>query len=87
MANRTCDGCGQSFGTLTKLRLHDCPDEGGLIDDAFLPEPQPDKFPNRILETDEFEELKADSRIDSITKMIDVPLPRGQRSDLVRCRG
>lgn len=75
MADRICDNCGESFATLTKLRLHDCPDEGGLIDNAFLPEPQPDKLPDRVLQTDEFEALENDPRIESVTKMMDVPLP------------
>ncbi|ELY87693.1 hypothetical protein C483_17378 [Natrialba hulunbeirensis JCM 10989] len=74
MANRVCDACGGTFRTLSRLRLHDCPEEG-IVDDAFLPEPQPDELPNRVLEKDEFDELKSDSRIERVEKMMDVPLP------------
>ena len=75
MANRECEDCGDSFGTLSKLRLHDCPEEGSLIDDALLPEPQPDKLPNKVFGEDEFRELTQNSRIDRVEKMLDLPLP------------
>lgn len=73
---RKCDSCGESFRTLTMHRLHDCPEEGGLVEDAFLPQPDPDELPNEILDKDQFEELKKDSRITRIEKLLDLPLPR-----------
>jgi len=75
MANRTCDDCGESFQTLTKLRLHDCPGGDGPFLEALLPEPQPEELPERIIETDEFQALKDDDRIDSVINMMDFPLP------------
>jgi len=72
---RICDSCGEEFKTLTRLRLHDCPNEGGLVEDAFLPEPDPTQLPDEILNEDQFEELKADSRVTRVEKMIDTPLP------------
>lgn len=73
--SRTCDSCGESFGTLTRLRLHDCPNESSLVDEAFLPKPDPDKMPNAILDRAQFEGLKNDARIDRVENMLNVPLP------------
>jgi hypothetical protein len=75
MGSRTCDGCGESFDTLTRLRLHDCPDGGNAIEAALLPEPQPDQLPERALEEDEYTALADHDRIDSVTNMMNVSLP------------
>lgn len=72
---RVCDSCGESFKTLTKLRLHDCPKESGLVEEALLPEPDPDQLPSEILDKDQYEELENDSRISRVEKMLDTPLP------------
>ncbi|WP_436926804.1 hypothetical protein [Halosimplex amylolyticum] len=72
---RTCDSCGESFETLSSLRLHDCPDEGGLVEDALLPEPKPDEMPDEVIDKEQFEELKNDARISRVEKMLDMPLP------------
>lgn len=72
---RTCDTCGESFETLTKLRLHDCPDESGLVQNAFLPEPDPEALPDRILTEEDVSELQSHSDISRVKNMLDVPLP------------
>lgn len=72
---RTCDTCGEPFKTLSRLRLHDCPNESELAGKALLPEPDPEALPNRILTETDVSELRNDSRISQIENMMDVPLP------------
>ncbi|WP_424017995.1 hypothetical protein ACOZ4N_19325 [Halorientalis pallida] len=75
MANRSCEHCGEDFKTLSKLRLHECPEENNIVDNALTPEPKPDKFPSRVLETEEFDDIRNHSQVEKIEKMIDTPLP------------
>lgn len=59
---RICDDCGDSFNTLTRLRLHDCPGSGDLIKDALYPVPRPENLPERAIHTDEFDLIQSDDR-------------------------
>lgn len=77
---RTCDDCGEDFETLSRLRLHDCPEEGGIVEEGFVPEPKPESLPNEVLNEDQFSQLVSDDRISRVEKMLDMPLPGDQEA-------
>lgn len=70
-----CDDCGDTFGTLTRKRLHDCPGSGNIVDDALLPEPDPENLPQRPLTTEEFEQIQGHDVVDRVDNLLDFPLP------------
>ncbi|MFC6952859.1 hypothetical protein [Halorubellus litoreus] len=71
---RVCDSCGEEFGTLSRLRLHDCPAEvHEELLAALAGEPDTESIPDRPLTDEEFEALRDDERIVRAEEVLSAP--------------
>ncbi|GAB7093429.1 hypothetical protein JCM30237_05810 [Halolamina litorea] len=71
---RECEACGEEFATLSRLRLHDCPEqekEELLV--GLSGEPDVDALPDRPLTEEEFQVLQNDERIGRVKEVLSAP--------------